>query len=501
MSELTTSEPGPLFDTDIVHALREPGMQIESEAAIDAVLTKPGPARRAKLLTATIICAIIVALAGLVVWVWGYGAQRENPGFWQVSLAGMLFWLSVSQGMAALSCALRLAHASWRYPLNRLLDISSLYGLWVIALLPFLVVARSRIYGLGTADYGNNVWRLAGSALFDCLAIGIVYIAGLLLLYLTSLPDFARLRDRSIPGSRQHRLYGALSSLRIRPPRFIEAWIWRRYRFEPDYRRTRSKWVGDSLQWLTLRRSEGILMVGLLCAFVASQTVVGWDFQLASARNWDSSIFAPLYTLGSLFTGCAMAILVSAVASRLLPRAMALDERTQDNLGRLMLAFGFIWFYFRWCDYLTAWYEKVPEEWHIQGNRITSFPVLAAIMLLCCFVIPVFANMLQPVRRSRAAQCTIAVCVLAGVAIQRYLDTLPTFVPNYPVNALLPSVASTFVFIGLTAMFVLTYLLAARYIPVVSWWGTAKEQTRTAQRPMGNAIVTVMAEDPPAWEA
>ena len=71
----------------------------------------------------------------------------------------LLFWLSVTQGMLALSCLLRITHASWRYPLNRLLDMSSLFGLWVFALFPLLYKAHAEIYALGSAEYNNNVWR------------------------------------------------------------------------------------------------------------------------------------------------------------------------------------------------------------------------------------------------------------------------------------------------------------------------------------------------------
>ncbi|HEX5323403.1 MAG TPA: hypothetical protein VFW40_06420, partial [Capsulimonadaceae bacterium] len=109
-------------------------------------------------------------------------------------------------------------------------------------------------------------------------------------------------------------------------------------------------------------------------------------------------------------------------------------------------------------------------------------------------------NMFGRVRKSAAGLCTISVLVLIGLATTRYLDTVPTFAPNYPLSALIPSVPSVVVFLGLAALFVLTYLIAARYFPIISWWGLSKERTRTAERPLGNATVTVMVEDPPIWE-
>ena len=72
---------------------------------------------------------------------------------------------------------------------------------------------------------------------------------------------------------------------------------------------------------------------------------------------------------------------------------------------------------------------------------------------------------------------------------------MPTFAPKYGKEPLLDYPAFI-VFAGMAAMFVLTYLIAARYFPIMSWWGTSKERTRTAERQMGNATVTVMVEDP-----
>jgi len=384
----------------------------------------------------------------------------------------MLFWLSITQGTMAVSVILRLCHASWRYPLNRLMDISSLFGLWVWALLPFLVVARNRIYDLGASRYQNNVWRLAGSSLYDSLAIGTVYLAGWVLLYLTSLPDFSALRDKIPVAAKRHRLYRLLAG----------------------------RWVGAQEQWTRLRLAEGILVVGLLIAFVISQTVLGWDFQLASARDWDSSIFAPLYTLGSLLGGLAVSVLAMTVISKVLPTKSPFTIEQYDNLGRFMLGLGLVWFYFRWCDYLTAWYGQIPAEWLLQNNRVTAFPILAGLMTFGCFIAPVFGNMLRPLRTTAWGLCTISVLVLMGLLVERYLDTVPTFAPNYPLSALMPSVASVTVFLGLSAMYVLTYLLSARFIPIISGWGMMKDHMRKGKMAMGGASLDVMMEEPPVWE-
>lgn len=444
----------------------------EVSSALGTILTRPGVRRRGLLFLATAICAIFIAVAGAIVWFWGYPAERSNPGFWQFSLISILFWLSVSQGMVAVSAILRLSHASWRFALNRVGDTASLFGVWVFAILPYLVVARGRIYALGASEHSNNVWRTAGSMLFDSLAIGTAYMAGWMLLYLTSLPDFAALRDRLPLGTKKQRFY----------------------------KKVALSWNGAARQWRTLRVAEGVMVFGVVITFVASQTIQGWDFQLASARNWDSSIFAPLYTIGSLLGGLALTTLVASVTEKVAKIPGLVTVKHYDSLGRFMIGLGLVWFYFRWCDYLTAWYGNIPQEWALQNNRVTAFPILAAIMVFGCFVAPVFANMFRFIRTSSAGLCTVSVMILIGLAVQRFLDTVPTFAPNYPLSALIPSFATILLFAGIACMFVLTYLVAARYFPVVSWWGLAKRNSRLQEAAMGNGSVEIMMEDPPIWE-
>ncbi len=480
-----------MFDKDnILKSPIDMARDVNLNEPIRLVLEDPHRERLVKLRLFTTLCAVFVLAAGLVLWVWGYPTQKNNPGFWQVALVSMLFWLSVSQGMVALSAVLRICHASWRYPLNRLLDMGSLFGVWFLALLPLFIYARRQIYNLGVSEHKDNVWRVAGSTAWDAVAVGTAFVTGWLLLYLTSLPDFAILRDRAPEGSKEHRFYQRMTNWRAlyvthKPFRIHSA---------------RVQWTGSEHQWRVLRRAEGVLVIGVLASFVGSQTVLGWDFQLAAARNWDSSIFAPLFTLGSLLGGTALIVLVITVVSRLLRGRGFIGEFQYDNLGKLMIGLGLIWFYFRFCDYLTAWYGHIPDEWVLQNDRTRVFPVMVGLMVFGCFVAPVFGNMILRIRRSVFGICAISAFILLGLAAQRYLDTVPTFAPKFNAQALIPTVPGFVVFLGLAAMFALTYLVGARYFPIMSWWGTSKERTRTAQRRMGNATVTVMVEDPPVWE-
>ncbi len=498
-----------MFDEDNI--LKSPREVAQDESAFEPLrllLEDPHRERLVKLRFWTLASFIFVVAAGVVIWGWAYfGGQRDNPGFWHVSLVSVLFWLSITQGLVALSALLRLTHASWRYPLNRLLDMASLFGVWGVVLVPYLIVARGEIYNLGVSDYHDNVWRVAGPNVWDHMAVGTAYLSGAMLLFLTSLPDFAVLRDRAAEGTKERKFYGRMTNWRL----LIADWkhvrqinigwlgaitLWRPTGFHWE----NFVWTGAEHQWRVLRRAEGVLIVASVVTFVASQTVLGWDFQLAAARDWDSSIFAPLFTLGSLLGALAAAILVMTVVARLLRGHGFFRPEHYDNIGKFMIGLGLVWFYFRFCDYLTAWYGHIPDEWQLENDRTRVYPVMVGLMVFGCFLAPVFGNFFRSLRRIPAYMCTLSVFVLLGLAAQRYLDTVPTFALKWKPSYLEPTIPGFVVFLGLAGMFALTYLFFARTIPIMSWWGTSKERTRTAERQMGNATVTVMVEDPPVWE-
>ena len=467
-----------MFDEEsILNSPRGIALDANAYEPLRLVLEDPHKSRLTKLRITTWSCFALVILAGFIIYGYAYfGGHRNDPGFWHVSLVSLLFWIGLSQGMVALSAILRLSHASWRYPLNRLLDMGSLFGLWGPLLLPLLIIARQEIYNLGAAEYRDNVWRVATPVGWDAVMVGTAFIAGWFLLFLTALPDFAMLRDRAPDGSKEKRLYSRMTQ-------------WRGIR-----------WVGADQQWRVLRRAEGVLVIGVVVTFVGSQTVLGWDFQLAAARDWDSSIFAPLYTLGSVLAAVSMAVLLMTVVNRLLRGRGFFTDAQYDNLGKFMVGLALIWTYFRICDFLTAWYGHIPSEWNLQQSRTIAFPVLVGLMALGCSAAPIFGNLFPRNRKRRWALCGISILVLTGIVSQRFLDTVPTFAPKYGMEPLLPTGPAIVVFFGITAMFVLTFLIGARYFPIMSWWGTSKERTRTAERRMGNTTVTVMVEDPPLWE-
>jgi hypothetical protein len=475
---------------DQEYILRSPAQAARDPQAAEplaVVLGGENGKRKSRLLPIGIVVLIIGAIL-LGLWLAGMATMEHQPGFWGISIASVLFWLSVTQGMLAVGALIRLAHASWRYPLTRMLDMVSLFGIWLVLLLPLLWKMRDMVYSpMGSGNSGhvvgatmtgqdlyatNKLWRMTPSGSFgiDCGFIITSYLAGVFLLFLTSRPDFAGLRDRAAAGKKR------------------------------GYARLAAGWRGTQSQWRALRWAEGFLVVAVVMLFFASQTVIGWDFQLAAGADWDSSIFPFQVNLAGLMSGCAMLVLVMT-AVRYSMRSNAIGDKQYDAIGKLMIALGLLFFYFRWCDYITAWYGHTPEEWQTQLGRIIRYPIAFTLTVVGCMAVPIFANIFKGVRTSPFWLSCISVLMLVGIWCQKFLDTVPTF--GYgAAGAMDPAAAwaGALTLVGFGALFLLTYFFGMPLFSAMSWWSLSKWRTRSAVRPMGNATVTVMVEDPPVWE-
>ena len=97
--------------------------------------------------------------------------------------------------------------------------------------------------------------------------------------YIGLVPDFATPRDRATVRWRQL-VYGILSL----------------------------GWRGSTAQWQPLQPAY-LFLAALATPLVLSvHTVVSWDFAVSHLPGWHTTIFAPYFVAGAIFSGCAMVL-------------------------------------------------------------------------------------------------------------------------------------------------------------------------------------------------
>ena len=159
------------------------------------------------------------------------------------------------------------------------------------------------------------------------------------------------------------------------------------------------------------------ILAGLATPLVLSvHSVVSWDFAMSVVPGWHTTIFAPYFVAGAIFSGCAMVLTLSIPMRRIqhLQRVMPIDHF--EMLAKVMLLTSMIVAYAYTVEFVLAYYSGNVYEFGIFADRATGHYKWAYwIMVTCNVVAPGFtetdmtAALSEPQRQA----------MLAGVPVRR----------------------------------------------------------------------------------
>jgi len=396
-----------------------------------------------------------LALWGLVAYYLqlrdGLGRTGLNrPGYWGIYIIDFVFFIGISHAGTLISAILRVSQAEWRRAITRSAEFITVLVLGFGAIQP--------IIDLGRPDRVLNVMlhaQLRSPLLWDVMSIGLYLTASTIYLYIPMIPDLAIIRDAGIKAPWLYRFLAA------------------GYRDTPDQR-------------ARLERVIGVLAIAVIPIAVSVHTIIGWIFAMTLRPMWHSTIFGPYFVMGAIYSGIA-AILIAMVVLR---RAYRLEEYFRpvhfDYMGRLLLLFSLLWFYFTFAEYLTAFYGGEPAEMRTFWAKVWGpFAVPFWAMVLGCFVIPL-ALMWRKATRTPRGTLVAGIAVVIGMWLERFNIVVPTSVnPRWEMESLgryLPSWVELSILAGTFAGFILLYMVATKFFPIVSIWEIKEGREHSARQ-------------------
>jgi Ni/Fe-hydrogenase subunit HybB-like protein len=279
--------------------------------------------------------------------------------------------------------------------------------------------------------------------MWDVTAISTYLIGSVIFLYLPLIPDVAQLAAQA-------------AGWRVRVYRFLAL-----------------GWTGSDREWHALECAMKLMAGIILAVAVSVHSVVAWDFAMALAPMWHSTIFAPYFVVGAIFSGLAGLI----VAMNIIRRSMHLERYLLphhfNNLAKLLLLMSLLWLYFSFAEHLTVWYGNEPQEMNVFDARVRGrFSAEFWVMVFVNFVVPF---VLLGIRRLRGiTTATIAsVGVLIGMWLERYLIIIPTLsLPRLPAawGRYAPSWVEISITVATFAAMAALYLVFSKLFPIVSVW-------------------------------
>ena len=389
----------------------------------------------------------VVLLLMLCVWsVYMYVVQIQQglgitgmnqPITWGFYIVNFVFFIGISHAGTLISAILRLSNAEWRRPITRMAEVITGIVLIIGGLHPLLDMGRpDRMLNLFTAG------RLQSPLLWDVTSITAYFAASTVYLYLPLIPDVARLRDR---GGKMTRFYAFL------------AWGWH----------------GTERQKKVLNRAINILMVMVIPIAISVHTVISYIFSMTLQPGWHSTIFGPYFVVGAIFSGIAALLIVMITFRKVYHLEGYLKEIHFRHLGTLLLIMSLLWFYFTFSEFLTAVFGAEPHEMEIVWYKFTGpFAFYFWTMVACNFVIPVI---ILAFRRFKTITGVFiaSIAVLIGMWLERFIIVVPSLAnPRMEVGhgIYIPTTVEWALFIGGVSVFILGFMLFAKFFPLISIW-------------------------------
>ena len=420
--------------------------------AVEDDLFARGRLRGTAFRNTAIVLAVLSALGvvGLVMLIAGEGFG--NTPAWGYTAALFAFILTAAQGAPMAAIAPRIAHAHWRRSISRVAELFGLVG--VVSFVIYIPVA----WALPSMEDGRRTLWFYGDLrmpahmpeITNTLVLLGLTVTGLALLWMSALPDFAMLRDRT-SGSKK---------------------VW--------FGRLARGWVGTSQQWHWQKHRLGILGAFYFMMLVTAHFAYSLDFGISLVPGWIDALYPATHAHNSLQAGVAITLVAMFVMHRFggYKDYIGLDQFW--GLGKLLFALSLLWFWFWFSSFIIFWFGAKPSEEAVLDLLFVG-PYLPVFILVFtfAFLVPLWAMIWNPLRKSVWGPVSIA----CGVLLATLLDRVRVYVAAFSVSespdkhqlhaipeAVWPTLADGLIWVGGISACVLVYMLATRVIPPINVW-------------------------------
>ena len=419
--------------------------------------------------------ALVAGLGAVILWglySWGYLIQyglgttgKNRPVYWTLFITTFVFWIGISHAGTMISAVLRLLKVDWRRPITRGAEAMTAFALMVAGIYPLIHLGRVwKFYWM--IPYPNNrlMWpNFQSPLMWDLVAITTYLVSSSLYLYLAMIPDMAMARDHTTGW--RHRLYRTLAL----------------------------GWRGTEAEWHKLLRALAIFSVAIIPIFLSVHSIVSWDFAVTIQPRWHSTIFAPYFVIGAVYSGLSALATILIVVRRGMRLQEFLRSEHFDALGKLIMVAGMLWTYFWFAGFLVEWYGNEPVVRALIEEEISGSLAPFFYLQMGANLIPILLLAFRKVRTTPILLLGTTLLVNVGMYTERALIVIGSLQRNdLPFNW--GTYRPTWVEAMTFAAFALLYTLFSRVFPYVPVWEIKEGRLRYTLRRIGRLLVPTAAE-------
>jgi molybdopterin-containing oxidoreductase family membrane subunit len=397
-----------------------------------------------------LFCAMLVGagVIGLAYQTYmGFGGRGVtglmHPVMWGVYITSFVFWVGIAHAGTLISAILYLFRAKWRNAINRSAEAMTVFAVLTAALFPLMHIGRLwKFYFMMPYPNQRQLWTNFKSPLeWDVFAVGTYTTISILFFYVGLIPDIAAARDRCTDWRRH--LYTALAL----------------------------GWRGTAEQWRHHARAV-LHLSGLATPLVLSvHSVVSWDFAMSLVPGWHTTIFAPYFVAGAIFSGIAMVITLVVPVRKAFGLEKQIRSEHFDNMGKFVVLTSTIVGYAYAVEFFMAWYSANPFEQMSFWHRAFGDYWWATWIMITCNVIVPLPLWFKRARLHIPTQWVISIFINVGMWFERFVIITTGLSHEYDPAAwgyYTPGIVEMTILVASFAWFLMFFLIFLRLFPAVA---------------------------------
>ncbi len=394
--------------------------------------------------------AFCFTLVGIAAALWarqiysGLGVTGlRQPVMWAVYITNFVFWVGIAHSGTLISAILFLFRTKWRTAVDRAAETMTIFAVAPAGLFPLVHLGRVWFF-YWLLPYPNERYLqpdFRSPLVWDAFAVSTYLTVSALFWSMGLIPDIANAREAAV-GWRK-KIFTVLAM----------------------------GWQGTDRQWRHYSMIY-LLMAGLATPLVVSvHSVVSWDFAMAINPGWHSTIFAPYFVAGAIFSGVSMVMTLLIPMRKLLGIEDLLTPWHFDNLAKVVLLTSLVVSYAYVTEAFMTWYAGDPiEQMTFHMRYFGPWGWMYWVMVLCNCVIPLL--LFSPrIRVNMMALWIITIFVNIGMWFERFVIIAGSLTANFEPSqwgSYRPSITEIMITIGSFAWFVGLFSLFVKFLPIVS---------------------------------
>jgi molybdopterin-containing oxidoreductase family membrane subunit len=425
--------------------MSEKPLAFNDRVEVDVLGSMASPRRVywAALAFTALMFAVGMACWGLQIWSGMHLSGKNNPVGWFMYITDFVFWVGIAHSGTLISAVLFLFRARFRKAFNRTAEAMTVIAVMTAGLFPLIHLGRVWLF-YWLLPYPNQrlLWvNFRSPLVWDVFAVSTYFTVSFLFFYVGMVPDLAIARRRTT-GLR-HWAYRILSL----------------------------GWSGTQTQWVHWEKLYVFLASFATPLVISVHSVVSWDFAMSVIPGWHTTIFAPYFVAGAIFSGCAMVMTLVIPMRKILKLEAYITLDHFEALAKTLLFTSLIVAYAYVMEIALAWYSgNVFETAHFSYRLFGDFKWAYYLMVFCNCLLPL-SLFVRKLRRSIVYLFVLSLFVNVGMWLERFIIIVTSLAHDFDPYAW-GKPAFSWVAVGITVgsfgLFFTVFLLFVKALPVLA---------------------------------